>query len=471
MPQLINLWVVKKLIISKRGGTFSMKQNSFKKPYKTTKILPEFSSTTLTNYAGLIPFGQFLFEKLGFAKRVSSGIDIPLHHNTVYHTAQILGTLILGYLGGFTRLKHFEEFSKDRVIQTLLQLPRTIDENTFAHRLKKFTFKAANQVQTILGEIGHLIHRNYPPAQATVKKIRKLIDLDSTVKIAYGHQEGAAKGYNDKRRGAKSYHPLLAFYTGTKEVVHSWFRPGNTYTGNGASEFLKEVWTRLPHGEDEYLFRADSGFFSEAVLRVLEEFKALYLIKVKLRNIKHLISQCKWQTIPGENEIYYAEMDYHCHSWKKARKFVFIRKLVHIHQEGLLFPIEEYTYYCFVTNLEEAPIELYHVYKDRGECENWIDAVTNQLGAGVTLVDHFWANDVLWTLAVFAYNLTIWLRYLTDSNGCWHQEPVTFRNWFIRVAGKLIYHGRQFTLKLQKDYFYRKPWEMIYTNLCQLQLE
>ena len=60
---------------------------------------------------------------------------------------------------------------------------------------------------------------------------------------------------------------------------------------------------------------------------------------------------------------------------------------------GLSFPQYIYEYQCFATNLEEAPIEIYHLYKDRAESENWIEAVKNQIGAGATIVNHFWVND------------------------------------------------------------------------------
>ena len=137
--------------------------------------------------------------------------------------------------------------------------------------------------------------------------------------------------------------------------------------------------------------------------------------------------------------------------------------------EGCLFPQYIYDYHCFVTNLEEAPLEIYHLYKDRAECENWIEAVKNQIGAGTTVVDHFWGNDVLWQLGVLAYNLSIWMRYLTCRTS-WRQEPATFRNWFIRTAGRLVCHARKYTLKLQKHYYYRQQWPLIYDKILCLQL-
>ena len=103
----------------------------------------------------------------------------------------------------------------------------------------------------------------------------------------------------------------------------------------------------------------------------------------------------------------YCEFNHHCSSWEKPRKFVGLRTVKTIINEGVLFPQKIYDFLCFCTNLEEAPIEIYHLYKDRGECENWIESVKNQIGAGTALTQDFWANDALWQLGVFAYNLTI----------------------------------------------------------------
>ena len=37
------------------------------------------------------------------------------------------------------------------------------------------------------------------------------MNLDSTVLTRYGQQEGAKKGYNPRKHGRPSHHPLLAF--------------------------------------------------------------------------------------------------------------------------------------------------------------------------------------------------------------------------------------------------------------------
>jgi hypothetical protein len=70
---------------------------------------------------------------------------------------------------------------------------------------------------------------------------------------------------------------------------------------------------------------------------------------------------------------------------------------------------------------------------------------------------------------VLAYNLSVWLRQLTDR-ASWRQEPRTFRGWFIRCAGKLVYHARRWTLNMQESYYMRTKWESIYQQVYRLQL-
>jgi hypothetical protein len=62
----------------------------------------------------------------------------------------------------------------------------------------------------------------------------------------YGNQEGAKKGYNPKKRGRNSHHPLIAFVAEVRMAVNFWLRSGNAYTigsyivknGNGWFEGL-----------------------------------------------------------------------------------------------------------------------------------------------------------------------------------------------------------------------------------------
>ncbi len=176
----------------------------------------------------------------------------------------------------------------------------------------------------------------------------------------------------------------------------------------------------------------------------------------------------EWMSIPKEEGLSYCEFNYQCQGWDRERKFVGIRRLKRIEQ-GDLFSVKIYEYFCFVTNLVEAPLEIYYLYRDRAKCENWIENVKNQLSAGNTRMDSFEANRVFWQLAVYGYNLTIWFRYLTNDDSL-KQEPRTFQYWFINIAGKIVYTGGKYYLNLPKFYYYRDNWKDLYSKMLKLSL-
>src|SRR3990167_7074253 len=60
-----------------------------------------------------------------------------------------------------------------------------------------------------------------------------VFDVDSTVIIIYGRAEGARVGYNPKKPGRRSYHPLLCFEEGFQEFWHGSLRPGNAGASTG----------------------------------------------------------------------------------------------------------------------------------------------------------------------------------------------------------------------------------------------
>jgi hypothetical protein len=59
-----------------------------------------------------------------------------------------------------------------------------------------------------------------------------ILDWDSTVQTKYGHQEGAAVGYNPQKRGRRSFHPLLAVAAGSRLCPYYRFRRGDPETAS-----------------------------------------------------------------------------------------------------------------------------------------------------------------------------------------------------------------------------------------------
>ncbi|MDZ7694268.1 MAG: hypothetical protein U5K69_24630 [Balneolaceae bacterium] len=126
-----------------------VKEISQKSTKKATPITPEFTDARLTNYGGLVPFSDFLLDTLDFGQALAEHLDLGMGLNCHYQDWQVFGLIIFGYLCGYDRLSHFEQLSRDPLVQKLLGLDGPIDENTLAYRLKKAGYKQSIQLSRV----------------------------------------------------------------------------------------------------------------------------------------------------------------------------------------------------------------------------------------------------------------------------------------------------------------------------------
>ena len=314
----------------------------------------KFTAKNLTGNAGLVHLGKFA-EKLQISKTLKKVISIERGHTANYEVANVVMMLMMGVLAGIKHISHFAILRHDSVIRKLFNWEKFPDNRTFGRIFELFNQKHCNE-----------LHEVETVARKKVwdKKWfgRVTLDFDSTVIGVHGSQEGAEKGFNPKKKGQKSYHPLLCFIAQTKECLHSCFRTGSAYTGNGAPEFIKECFSRLPKRVFQVFVRADSGFFNGSLLDVLEEQKSEYLIKVKMKNLASLLMQQKWQPVKGKKGIESTEFFYQCQGWRKERRLVAIRKEVDLTSENkTLFPVPQYEFFAYVTNLKLRPWKIHRV--------------------------------------------------------------------------------------------------------------
>jgi hypothetical protein len=251
----------------------------------------------------------------------------------------------------------------------------------------------------------------------------------------------------------------MAFNADTSEVLHSWFRGGDAYTGNGATPFLQELLSHLPK-DKTVTVRADSGFFDEKTLEYLETIGHHYLIKVKLKGLKGLLFEQEWQKIADHHGWESTVFIHKCGSWDKPRQFVAVRKLVEEKKENFLFEgvSKVYEYFCYVTDIEGiSPWEVHKTYGKRATCETWIEECKSQMGASKIRTSDFIANSILFQCAILAYNLLKWMAMLA-GHGMEHWEVKTIRRWLILKAAKLVHSGRQLFLKIQSTFLKQKQW-------------
>lgn len=111
------------------------------------------------------------------------------------------------------------------------------------------------------------------------------LTFDSHVAVRFGKQVGATIGYNIKKPGRPSHHPLIGFLNQSRFVVNLWNRPGNASSAHNILAFLNQTLLRLRNRLNIRTVFADSGFYELPFLQSLEEQKTPYVVAVKLHQV------------------------------------------------------------------------------------------------------------------------------------------------------------------------------------------
>jgi len=288
----------------------------------------------------------------------------------------------------------------------------------------------------------------------------------------YGEQEGATKGYNPKKRGRKSHHPLMAFISECRMVANFWLRSGDSHTANNFYSFLEDTLSRLK-GKTIGLLRADSGFYSKEIFDYLEKktkpisyiIAARFYLPVK----RAIASQKTWWKL--DNGIDISETMYQSPQWEKPRRLVMIRQQIQERPKATGKPLrlfedegiyKNYRYSCFITNMDLPVEQIWNLYRQRADAENRIKELKYDFGADSFNVKDFYATEAALNFVMIAYNLmSLFRQAVLQSNQ--QQTLKTLRYKVFAVGSYLIKEGNTRILKLslamKRRSWYRGIWE------------
>ena len=286
------------------------------------------------------------------------------------------------------------------------------------------------------------------------------IDLDSTICETYGlAKEGARHhGYT----GQRGYHPLLAVAAGTGEVLMARLRDGRANTARGAGHFLRETVGRVRYAgaTGQLTLRADSGFYTHAVVAVCRKLKVRFSITIRqrqsLRNLIEAIPRGGRRPIPDwkEGAADVAEMVYTpFRSEPGAAPVRLIVRRVKPTPGSQLALFANYSYHAFITGREGDTLELEADHRRHAEIENAIRDLKYGVGLNHFPSGRFAANAAWLAVQAMAHNLARWTARL----GLGEQivTTKTLRRRFFSLAGRLTRPARRLTLHLPR----RWPWE------------
>lgn len=276
-------------------------------------------------------------------------------------------------------------------------------------------------------------------AVAGVPKAVMLL-VDSHVAVRYGDkQAGAEKGYNPKKPGRRSHHPMMAFLAETGDCMGVRWRAGNAHTAEGACAWIEEMVTRLrAAGVERITLRLDKGFFSKEMVRTLQRLEVDFVLKVPAyKPFRRLLGALR-QSNRDER------------LWTGSAALYGARLLAVEQRRDLdaeageleLGPVEVQKRAYVLTNLRLRAISAWRLYNRGTVVESRIKELV-QLGAGRTAVDDLGGNHLLWAMTALAYQVQHTIRSHGLTGGWRRSEPNRLRNWLFRMPAKLTSHARK----------------------------
>jgi len=411
---------------------------------KTRAKLTE-TPRAVTPFGGLVSFIEFLGQ-IGYAQRVEQHLPWQLSSPNAIPLAHTLTAFCIGVVAGARRFAHTELVRADRALHALLGLDRWPGADTVRGLFHRFSQASIQSFWRPLWV--WMLGLVRCPTEGFS------LDLDSTVFQRAGHQQGALKGYNPRRPGRRSHHPLLAVLAEVPLVLHGWLRSGNAGAARGVVAFLSEALQLLPVGLTVRCVRADSGFFEDPLLTFLEERNLPYLVVVRLtvRLKRQAAAIRNWEPV----DAYYSvgEFKAQLQGWSTERRFIVVREQQRDDKEAVgrkLIDVPGYTFRIWVTNRSESVLALWRDYNGRATVEQRIEELKNDLGADDFCTQNFWATESAFLAVVFTFNLLSLYQQLSTPHAAYRQ-PATLRTAVFICGAILGRAGRQKVLHLSASW-------------------
>jgi Transposase DDE domain group 1 len=418
-----------------------------------------FDDGTLVADAGLI-VPATLMVRLGLEALINDMVRLVDRVGGAHPGRKIL-TLVASILAGGTHIDHADRLragATEKVLSFRVMAPSTL--GTF---LRAFTFGHVRQLDAVIAET---IRRAWSLG-AGPKDSAMTIDLDSTICEVHGrNKQGATYGYTR----VLGYHPILATRAATGEVLHARLRKGSSQRGH--KRFVQELIARVRRAgaAGQLTVRADSGFWSWALIDELTRLGVHWSVTVgvtkEIRARIEAIDQAAWETItyPDGGQAQVAETTItpgRSQRHDRVRLVVRRTRLTDPAQQAL-WP--DWRHHAFITDRDTPVVAADQFHRDHATVELAIRDLKEGAGMEHCPSGKFFANAAWLACAVLAHDLTRWTARL----GAIHPDEQltvtrTVRARVLALPGRIVNRSGRRVLRLPQ----RWPWATTFLNALE----
>lgn len=405
-----------------------------------------FTEHPITVWAGIILL-RLYFEWIKLREELNEAlVRVAKRSNHQISSVEVMLSWFYGLALGAERFEHFTRYRRDRLLGELLGIERFGSPDTLRRLFLRFGYRELTEVSERLMRFS--LTRMRPIL------LGHTLDLDSTVLCRYGEQEGSLKGYNPRKPGRPSHHPLVAFLAEGRRLLWASMRSGNSGSANGCVEFLKQALTVLPEEHRIGLVRADAGFFEKRLLEYLENQQLPYIIVARLtavvrKLVIHQIPSTGWRVVARGIDV--ADLEVSLPNWKAVkRRFVCLRQEIAERPEATgrrLIDCPGYTYRVMVTSVPYAAEVVSRMYGGRADSENRIKELKEDLSLDTFCLKSFDATDAAFRMGCVLYNLLAQFRETVLPRSWFERRLRAVRDFVFLVGADLISQGRRIQIR------------------------
>src|SRR5712671_219109 len=368
-----------------------------------------FTDDRLTHFGGMVLIQRFC-NRLRLRWRLQNGLQVSQRLGE-YQPCDLILALLYALMAGLRRINQTEILQYNGPFLSLLGLERFPDQTTLRRFLQRLSPQTIRQLVRLHDQLRQELFA-LPSAPSSI-----LFDLDSVVLTLYGHQQRARLGYNPRKKGRRSYHPLLCFEAHRQEFWHGSLRPGDIAANTGGIPFLQRCLAKVPShiARSRIRVRADAGFFSGKLIGFIDQLGLGYVIVAQEhRSIRQLARAVHFTRLGCGPEV--GQFRYQPLHWKKPQRFVVVRRVIPedpVEAAQLtLFKDQRYAYTVLVTNLELDPWRVWTFYRPRAIIEKDIRELLYDLPLGKIPSGDWLANVAFFQTVLMAFNLVHWFKRL-----------------------------------------------------------
>lgn len=420
------------------------------------KWVPEAAVSSL----GLMPYFIEFLKTSGVFEAWVEGSPLEYTSPNAPQKRDILGTILLSVLSGHWRYAHISAIRSDGVNPDLLGMKKVASEDSVRRALLAMKEEESDR----------WMQRHLKASYEPLLEEPWILDMDSTVKPLYGHQEDAKLGYNPTKPGRPSHVYHTNFIANLRIVLEVEVQAGNQTATSYAQPGLWALLDGLNEKSRPVFLRGDCNWGTDRAMEGAEERKIEYVFKLKQSaKVKKLIARLfqdnrwvdagqGWQGLEEQLQLM---------GWTKKRRVVILRRPLRQSQavEGetekgqgklakqLVLDLPElshsgvlYEYAVIVTSLADEVRAIAQHYRDRGDSENNFDELKNQWAwTGFTTRDRK-RCQIMARITALIYNWwTIFMRLGIPDK---HAEAVTSRPLALHGIARRTHHSNQTTLEI-----------------------